>query len=83
MCRVSRSAEREEADMSNTTVAGGSVEVEELSAEQGRRMLEDVAQREFGTSWAEFLAAYEAGAFVGTDRARAAEELAFLAPFAG
>jgi hypothetical protein len=65
------------------TLTGGAVEVEELNAEDGRELLERQAQEKFGTSWSDFLEAYEAGAFIGTDRARLAEELAFLAPFAG
>ncbi len=73
-----------EARVSSPTVASSeAVEVEEMTAEQGRQMLEDAAQREFGMSWPDFYAAYCAGGFTGTDRARAAEELAFLAPFAG
>lgn len=60
-----------------------SVEVEELTPEQGRAMLEDAARDRFGSSWDDFLEAYSAGAFTGTERARDAEELAFLAPFAG
>ncbi len=73
----------EEAELSGTTVAGEAVEVEEMTAEQGRQMVEQAAQERFGMTWPEFLAAYRDSAFVGTDRARAAEELAFLAPFAG
>lgn len=65
------------------TLTGGAVEVEELNEEQGQELLESQAQEKFGTSWGEFLEAYESGAFIGTDRARLAEELAFLAPFAG
>lgn len=65
------------------TLTGGAVEVEELDAEQGRELLESQAQDRFGTSWSEFIEAYESGAYIGTDRARLAEELAFLAPFAG
>lgn len=64
-------------------MAGGSVEIEEMSAEQGRDMLERSAQAKFGVSWDEFFRAYQAGEYVGTDQAREAEELAFLAPFAG
>jgi len=81
--RVTRSTEKREAGMPGTVVNGGAVEVEELTPEQGRSMLEEAAQDRFGTSWDEFYRAYQSGAFAGTDRARLAEELAFLAPFAG
>ncbi len=69
--------------MYGTTVAADAVEVEELSPEQGRQMLEDAADATFGMTWSEFYTAYQSGAYVGTDQARAAEQLAFLAPFAG
>lgn len=69
--------------MSGTTVAGDAVEVEELSPEQGRQMLEEAAEATFGMTWLDFHAAYQSGAYVDTDQARAAEQLAFLAPFAG
>lgn len=69
--------------MSDTTVAGGSVEVEEMTAEQGREIAERAAQDRFGMSWDAFYAAYRSGAYVGTEQARASEEVAFLAPFAG
>lgn len=65
------------------TLTGGAVEVQELNAEQGRELLERRAQETFGTNWDDFLEAYKSGAFIDTDRARLAEELAFLAPFAG
>ncbi len=81
--RVTHSNDSKEAEMSGTIVDGGAVEVEELTLEQGRGMLEDAAQDRFGISWDEFYRAYQAGAFIGTERARVAEELAFLAPFAG
>lgn len=69
--------------MSRTTVASDSVVVEEMTAEEGREMVERAAQERFGLSWDEFYAAYRAGQFVGTEQARPAEELAFLARFAG
>jgi hypothetical protein len=70
--------------MSGTTVTdGAAVEVEELTVEQGRAMLEATAQDRFGVSWDEFFRSYQGGEYVGTERAREAEELAFLAPFAG
>lgn len=68
--------------MPDTTV-DSTVEIEEMTAEQAREMLERSAQERFGTTWDEFYSAYRAGDFVSTDRARTAEELAFLAPFAG
>ncbi len=58
-------------------------QVEEMTFEQGRQMLEEAARREFGLSWADFHAAYCAGKFADTDRMHAAGFLAFLAPFAG
>lgn len=66
-----------------TTTHDPSVTVEECTPEQGQQMLEDAAQAGFSLSWADFFAAYKAGEYQGTDAARAAEELAFLAPFAG
>ncbi len=71
------------AAVSGTTVADDGVEVEEVSPEQGRQMLEEAAQATFGMTWSDFYAAYRSGAFVDTERARAAEQLAFLVPFAG
>lgn len=46
-------------------------------------MLEDAAQARFGRSWADFFAGYTDGEYQDTDVARVAEELAFLARFAG
>lgn len=70
--------------MSRSMITDGAVvEVEELSAQQGIDMLEAAAHDRFGVSWNVFFRAYESGEYVGTDRAREAEELAFLAPFAG
>lgn len=80
--RMTHSTNRKEADMSEMIVDGGAVQVEELTSEQGRDMLEEAARSRFGTSWDEFYRAYRSGAFAGTDDACAAEELAFLAPFA-
>lgn len=68
--------------MADTTV-DNTVEIEEMTSDQARAMLEQNAHQRFGTSWEDFYGAYSAGDFVGTDRARDAEELAFLAPFAG
>lgn len=68
--------------MADTTV-DNTVEIEEMTPEQARVMLEVSARERFGTPWEDFYGAYAAGAFVGTDRARDAEDLAFLAPFAG
>jgi hypothetical protein len=68
--------------MSDTTVAGGEVEVDEMTRDQGRDMLERTAREKFDMSWDEFYAAYQSGRFVGSNVARVAEELAFLAPFA-
>jgi hypothetical protein len=69
--------------VSELLVTSGSVEVEELTPEQGYELLERSAQEAFGVSWGEFRAMYQAGKFTGTPDARVAEELAFLAPLAG
>lgn len=71
---------RREPDMSEATVTG--VETEEITVEQGRRLLEARAQREFGMSLDEFVAAFDAGRFSGEEEDTAAEELAFLLPLA-
>lgn len=68
--------------MSEATVAGGEVEVDEMTSEQGREMLEHASRDKFDMSWDDFFEAYQAGRFVGSNVARVAEELAFLAPFA-
>jgi hypothetical protein len=67
--------------MSRTTVAA--VEVEEITASQGRELLEQRAQREFGMSLDEFADAFKRGQFSGEAENTAAEELAFLLPLAG
>ncbi len=77
-----RLAEGKEREVSTTT-QDTSVAIEECTQKQGQQMLEDAAQARFGRSWSDFLAAYQAGEYQDTDVARVAEELAFLAPFAG
>jgi hypothetical protein len=66
--------------MSRTTIAA--VEVEKISPNQGRELLEQRAQSEFGMTLDEFADAFERGYFSGEDENTAAEELAFLLPLA-
>lgn len=66
--------------MSRTTIA--TVEVEEITPNQGRELLEERAQRDFGMTLDEFADAFERGHFSGEGENAAAEELAFLLPLA-
>lgn len=59
------------------------VAFEEIGPEQGRRMLEEEAQRRFGMALVEFVAAWETGCFAEGPEDTSAEELAFLLPLAG
>ena len=69
----------EEAWMSEATVA---VELDEVTPAEGRRMLEERAEREFRMTLDEFAGAFKAGQFSGEGENMAAEELAFLLPLA-
>lgn len=82
MCTVTHPAKQKEASVSEMTIASEAVEVEEMTAEQGQQMLERASAEKFKMTWSEFYGEYQRGGFVGTPRARDAEELAFLAPFA-
>jgi hypothetical protein len=78
---VDATAAREETAL-NTT-ATDSVEIQEITTEQGSEMLEKAAYERFGMCWTDFFAAYSEGVFRDTEQARDAEELAFLNRFAG
>lgn len=66
--------------MSETTVAA--VEVDEITPDQGRELLEERAQRGFGMTLDDFAEAFEKGHFSTDGENTAAEELAFLLPLA-
>lgn len=83
VCTVRVTARRRGDAMAGKIVEGPPVLVEEMTTEQGREMLERLAQERFQRSWDDFYEAYCRGEFVGTDLARDAEELAFLYRFAG
>jgi hypothetical protein len=69
-----------EASVSEATIA--TVEIEEFTPDQAREHLEARAQREFGMTLDEFVDCFERGYFSTEGENTAAEELAFLLPFA-
>lgn len=67
--------------MSETIASVSGVEVEEVTVEDGQAILDRAARRYLDMSGAEFVAAWEAGAFEGAEQPGVARVAALL-PFA-
>jgi hypothetical protein len=64
-----------------TGISEDTVEIHELTADQGRELLDRQARRYLGMSGAEFIAAWEAGKFNGRADSPAVVRVAMLLPF--
>lgn len=65
----------------DTAGRAGSTDVEELPVEEGRRLLDEAAQRNLNMSGDQFIAAWDRGRFSDPDSLRV-QQVAALLPFA-
>ena len=61
--------------------AGASYEIEEISLEEGRRLLDEAARRTLNMTAEEFIVAWDEGRFADPDSLRV-QQVAVLLPFA-
>ena len=66
---------------SDTTTSDALANVEEISLDEGRKMLDEAARRTLNMSGEEFMAAWDQGRITSTDSLRV-QQVAALLPFA-